>query len=295
MADDQKDNKQLQIEIREQLSREHGVDSHAIGIAVDHGLAFLSGHVLGATQRQSAEEAALRVDGVRAVIDELKVRPGRWIPHEADLAMSAVDSLGELIGLPAGRVKIIVRDCKVRLKGVVSSVGDKELIMATVRAAIGRDGAVEDALSIEPTRPIDVRKIDPGAGDQAEPTDLHEPPAESHSLRMSNVIVVGESLTDEGIPIRHAYHRDFPDIRGEGETGCQSLGQLVNQLVRAREHARECWQRDEIDDAIEAVMSYQPSGMPSSSYESIQVGSELQHRPGPAARPESGVAPQVVS
>jgi len=101
-------NKLLQVEVREELARDPSVDPDAIGITADHGLVFLSGQVLGVAQRRLAAEAALRVDGVRAVIDELRVRPGRWEAHDADLACMATDFLKQRVGLPDGRVKVVV-------------------------------------------------------------------------------------------------------------------------------------------------------------------------------------------
>jgi hypothetical protein len=92
----------------------------------------------------------LRVGGVRAVIDELKIRPGRWGAQDADLACVATDSLKQLVGLPDGRVKVIIRDGKVRLKGAVSSPDEKALVAAAVLGAIGRNGGLENALSVEP-------------------------------------------------------------------------------------------------------------------------------------------------
>ncbi len=145
-----KSNKQLQAEVREELKHEHSMNSDVIGITADHGLIFLSGQALGVTQRRLAEEAALRVDGVRAVIDEIKVRPGRWCAHEADLAFAAADSLKRLIGLPDGRVKVVVRDDKIYMQGAVSHQEDKERIAATVRGAIGPEQVMVDAISIEP-------------------------------------------------------------------------------------------------------------------------------------------------
>jgi hypothetical protein len=250
----QKSNKQLQIEIRQELAREPSVDSNAIGIMADHGLVFLSGHVLGVTQRRSAEEAALRVDGVRAVIDELKIRPGRWGAHDADLACVVTDSLKQLVGLPDGRVKVIVRDGKVRLKGVVAHSNEKDVIGATVRTAIGRSGAMDNAISIEPgafpaTNPTCTLTMPRLVGRSATMPVQGDDPAPE----MGKMIVVGESFTDEGISMRHVHHRDFPEIRGEGETTAQCVIRLAQQLERAREHAREAWQREAIESAIHDV------------------------------------------
>jgi hypothetical protein len=257
----QKSNRQIQAEVREELAREPSVDPDAIGITADHGLVFLSGHVLGVTQRRSATAAALRVDGIRAVIDELKIRPGRWGAHDADLACVAADSLRQLIGLPDGRVKVIVRDGKVRLKGAVSSPDEKALIAATVLGAIGRNGALENAISVEPRAfttlaPDHALTMPPPDGAYVAMPDPGGPRVEDSVQETSTIIVAGESFTNEGIPIRHAHHREYPEIRGEGETSLQSVIRLAHQLGRAREHAREAWQREDIEHAIRDVKDY---------------------------------------
>jgi BON domain len=149
MMETQTSNKRLQAEVRQELARESSINSDAVGITADRGLIYLSGHALGVTRRQTAEEAALRVDGVRAVIDELKVRPGCWEAH-ADLACVAMDSLKQLIDLPDGRVKVIVRDGKVTLKGVVSSTHEKTLVGSTVERAIGRKVTLDNAIDVKP-------------------------------------------------------------------------------------------------------------------------------------------------
>lgn len=146
----QKSNERLQVEVREELTREPSVDSNTIGITTDQGLVYLSGQVLGVTQRRSADEAALRVDGVRAVIDWLKIRSGRRGSHDADLACAATDSLDRLIGLPDGRVKVVVRNGKVVLKGIVSRQDQKDVIAATVQGVIGCKEAMNNAITVEP-------------------------------------------------------------------------------------------------------------------------------------------------
>jgi BON domain len=264
MMETQSSNKQLQALVRQELAREPSINSDAVGITADHGLIYLSGHALGVTRRRKAEEAALRVDGVRAVIDELKVRSGRWVNHDADLACVATDCLDQLIGLPDGRVKVIVGDGKVRLKGVVSSPDEKALIASTVQRAIGCNGAIDNAIEVEPGAyprmalacdatmiPRDGKRVSMPASGGSEFED---------SLPAATaMIVVKESFTDEGIPMWHVHHCEFPEIRGEGETSLQGIGRLVQLLDQAREHAREDWQRQSIDQAIRDVRTYHSS------------------------------------
>ncbi len=255
-----KNNKQLQVAVREELKREHTVDADAIGITVDHSLVFLSGHVLGVTQRRTAEEAALRVDGVRAVIDELKIRPGRWGAHDADLACLVTDSLNQLIGLPDGRVKFVVREGKVRLKGAVSQSDEKEAIASNVRRAIGHDRSLDNAIVIQPEASPWLLTNAPtppilATSRASEPFET-EPEVEVPSPGQNTMIVVDESFTDEGIPMTFVHHSEFPEIRGEGETVTQGTAHLARHLDLAREHARESWQRVAIDQAIRDVRAY---------------------------------------
>lgn len=259
-----KSNKQLQVEVREELAREPSIDSDAVGITADRGLIFLSGHALGATRRRKAQEAALRVDGVRAVIDELKVRAGRWVHHDADLACVATDCLDQLIGLPDGRVKVVVRDGKVRLKGVVSSPEEKALISSTVQRAIGHDGTLDNAIGVEPEAypssalaftptmtPLDGEHVSMLASGGLQ---FEDSPTEATSI-----IVLKESFTDEGIPMWSIHHREFPEIRIQGETSLQCIVRLAQHLNLAREHASEDWQRVGIDRAIRDLRAYHSS------------------------------------
>lgn len=280
MMERPKTNKQLQLEVREQISREPLIDSNAIGITADHGLVFLSGHVLGVSPRRLAEDLALRVDGVHGVVDELKIRPGRWGTHDADLASVATDSLKQLIGLPDGRVKVVVREGKVRLKGTVSCPEEKAAIVATVWQAIGCHGALDNAISIDKTAVANALPTLP------EPAAAQGPPTVADRM-----IVVRESYTDEGIPMSHVHHREFPEISGEGETTGQGVIRLAHQLDRAREHAREVWQRNAIDQAIQDVKTFHSSMSPEKSAPPDRGGFDDNHqRLGAIAEPALGAA-----
>ncbi len=57
------------------------------------------------------------------------------------------------------------------------------------------------------------------------------------------------------------HHRDFPEIRCEGETPAVAATHLANQLTRALDSALTQWRRETIQGAIadiEAFVSQQP-------------------------------------
>jgi hypothetical protein len=52
------------------------------------------------------------------------------------------------------------------------------------------------------------------------------------------------------------HHRDFPEIRADGETPHAAAGQLVNHLTRALDSALTKWRRETIEKAITEVRAF---------------------------------------
>lgn len=53
-----------------------------------------------------------------------------------------------------------------------------------------------------------------------------------------------------------AHHRDFPEIRAEGDDPSSAASQLVNHLTRALDSALTDWRRKSIEEAIADVKAY---------------------------------------
>jgi len=53
-----------------------------------------------------------------------------------------------------------------------------------------------------------------------------------------------------------AYHRDFPEIRAEGESPKAAAEQLVNHLTRALDSALIEWRRESLQNALNDVQEY---------------------------------------
>lgn len=52
------------------------------------------------------------------------------------------------------------------------------------------------------------------------------------------------------------HHRDFPEIRAEGENPNAAAAHLANQLTRAMDSALTQWRRDSIAQAIADVQAF---------------------------------------
>jgi hypothetical protein len=52
------------------------------------------------------------------------------------------------------------------------------------------------------------------------------------------------------------YHRDFPEIRAEGETPALAGTYLINQLTRALDSALTNWRRSTLEQAIVEIQAF---------------------------------------
>ena len=65
--------RELQHDVIEELQWEPGLESSRIGVAADHGVVSLTGHVDSYPARVKAERAARRIAGVEAVANDIEV------------------------------------------------------------------------------------------------------------------------------------------------------------------------------------------------------------------------------
>jgi osmotically-inducible protein OsmY len=115
-----KTDKQIQQDVMAELNWEPSVDATHIGVAVEGGIVTLSGHVPNYAEKWAAEKAALRVQGVRAVAEEIDVKlPGSSKRTDVDIARAAANALTWNAWLPASAIHVKVEDGTVTLSGEV--------------------------------------------------------------------------------------------------------------------------------------------------------------------------------
>ena len=84
----------LKKAVESELNWEPSIEPAEIGVAVKDGIVILSGHVRKYWEKVAAERAALRVAGVKAVVNEIDVRlPGASERSDQEIAGALLDSL----------------------------------------------------------------------------------------------------------------------------------------------------------------------------------------------------------
>jgi osmotically-inducible protein OsmY len=139
---------ELQRDVLDELKWEPSVDAAHVGVAVKNGVVTLNGHVESYAEKWAAEEAAKRVHGVRAVVNEVQVK----LPAERtdeDVARDAVAALRSNISVPDDRIKVIVSKGWVTLEGEVDWQYQKVAAEGAVRYLAGVKG-VTDLITVKP-------------------------------------------------------------------------------------------------------------------------------------------------
>lgn len=131
----------VQRDVQLELQWDASVSPHEIGVAVKDGVVTLSGSVDTYAGKWSAERAALRVRGVRAVVNEIQVRlEGDDQTSDVGIAQGAACAL-ELDSLvPDGAVKASVSGGWVTLRGEVDWDYERTEAERVVRNLVGVKG-----------------------------------------------------------------------------------------------------------------------------------------------------------
>lgn len=136
-----KTNSELQRDVLDELAWEPSVDAAEIGVSVENAVVILNGTVKSLPQKWTAERVAQRVEGVRAVTDELVVKLTGDSQHsDADIAQAAVTALDWNASVPRNRIKVLVEHGWITLQGSVEYHFEKDAAEGAVRNLMGVKG-----------------------------------------------------------------------------------------------------------------------------------------------------------
>lgn len=112
---------EIQKDVMDQLKWEPGLNAAEIGVAVKKGIVTLSGIVDTYSKKITAEDAAKKIAGVKAVAEDIQVgmSPG-FRKTDAEIADAVVFSLRWHASIPDEKLKVKVEDGVVTLEGEVA-------------------------------------------------------------------------------------------------------------------------------------------------------------------------------
>lgn len=149
----------LRQDIIDELEFEPRVNAAHIGVAVEKGVATLSGHVGSYAEKLAAEKAVKRVKGVQAIAEEIEVRfSSDKKTADDEIAARAVNILRWSAVVPPDSVLVKVQEGRVNLTGQVNWQFQRAAAEAEIRRLSGVVGVL-NSVTIKPhVQPVDVKR-----------------------------------------------------------------------------------------------------------------------------------------
>ncbi len=120
----------------EELNWDPEVSARDVGIEVDDGVVTLTGTVGSMTKKLAAERAVFRINGVRAVANDISVR-ALGTSDDTDIANAAATAIESNVLVPKDKLEITVKNGKVTLTGEVDWEYERAAALAAVRLLSG--------------------------------------------------------------------------------------------------------------------------------------------------------------
>jgi osmotically-inducible protein OsmY len=148
---------EIQKDVMAELRWDAQIQPNEIGVAVKDGVVTLTGWVDSYLKKWSAEDAARRVAGVKAVANDLEVKLATE-RTDPDIAGAAVHALEWDSSVPASRVQVTVSKGWVTLRGEVEWQYERQSAESVVRRLAGVKG-VTNLIVVKPsTTPSELKK-----------------------------------------------------------------------------------------------------------------------------------------
>jgi osmotically-inducible protein OsmY len=144
---------QIEKDVLDELDWDTRIGPNEIGVTVKDGIVTLSGHVDSYARRWAAQEAALRVLGVKAVANELEVSLFSAAERtDTELAHAAIDALTWDAEIPTHNIQVSVSKGWITLTGQVDVYFQRSAAERALRHLAGVRG-VSNELVVRQTGP----------------------------------------------------------------------------------------------------------------------------------------------
>jgi osmotically-inducible protein OsmY len=148
---------EIQKDVLAEFKWDARVRPNEIGVAVKDGVVTLTGWVDSYLKKWTAEDVAHRVNGVKAVANDIEIKLAT-LRTDADIAAAAVRAIKWDAFLPSEKVEVTVSKGWVTLRGDVEWRYQKEEAERVVRRLTGVNG-VTNLITVKPrTTPSDLKR-----------------------------------------------------------------------------------------------------------------------------------------
>lgn len=145
-----KTNAKIQQDVNEEMKWDPRIREGDVGVAVKEGIVTLSGSIPSYAEKDAAVEAARKVMGVTAVVDEIQVKlPGSMVRDDRDIATAVSSALRWNVWVPHDSIKVTVAKGWVTLTGEVEYEFKRTAAANAVRDLEGVR-AVMNEISVKP-------------------------------------------------------------------------------------------------------------------------------------------------
>lgn len=147
-----KSNSELQKDVQDAILWEPLLNAAEIGVTAKEGVVTLTGEVDCYAKKTEAENAAKKVKGVKAIVEQIKVKFGIfWSKTNEEIASEVITALKTNWSVPKDKITIKVENGWVTLDGEVTWNYQREAAKNTVRYLTGVKG-ITDNIKIKPEK-----------------------------------------------------------------------------------------------------------------------------------------------
>ncbi|WP_341900842.1 BON domain-containing protein [Fluviicola taffensis] len=194
-----KTDEEIQKHVMEELKWQPSIRSTEIGVAVKNGVVTLTGLVDTYLEKKIAEKAAFKVEGVKAVAEDIEINIGfNHKKTDSEIAQAALDALKWNVMVPEDKIKVRVENGWLTTEGMVEWAYEQHAVRDAMATITGIKG-VSNLVKISPkVNPEDVKKKILAAFERSATID-------ANNIHIENI---GSKVTLTGIVRSYAERRD---------------------------------------------------------------------------------------
>lgn len=149
----------IRRDVESELQWDPSVDDKKIGVIVNEGVVTLTGEVGHLAGKWAAEDIAKRVNGVRAIANDIQVKiPLSGARSDTDIALAAANALRWHVATGNEAIKPVVVDGWLTLSGKVQWGFQKNAAENAMRNLIGVKGVINDIVVTSTIKVAEVKQ-----------------------------------------------------------------------------------------------------------------------------------------